>query len=130
MLRLLGKHEHNDEETTAARELANRVGGLAIAIDILSRQIYMHKRTINQFREMYDENRKKLLLHPKRGAKNLYYDKDASSIWSTTFETMSENNARLLSLLCFIAPDEVPQGMLSPSDADGLSWPFLQDVFE
>ena len=130
MLQQLGKTDCSEEETAAARALAVCVGGLAIAVDILSKQIYMHKRTIAQFRTMYDEYRNRLLRRPTRGAKDPYYDKDVSSIWSTAFASMSENSARLLSLLCYTAPDEIPEQMLNPADADRLPWSFLQNDFE
>ena len=130
MLKLVGKSDINDEETAAARELADRVGGLAIAIDILAQQILMRKRKISDFLATYNEHRMKMLSRPKRGARDPYYDKDVNTIWSTAFEAMSHNSGRLLSLLCYAAPDEIPQGMLSTEVAEGLVWPFLQDFDE
>lgn len=130
MLKLMGKVEAGAEETEAARELAKRTGGLAIALDILAKQVFMRKMMLTDFLKKYNEHRKKLLVRPKRGAKDPYYSEDVSTIWSTAFESMSKNSGRLLSLLCYTAPDDIPQKLLSPDGINGLEWPFLLDFEE
>ena len=80
LLKLAGQTDSSNGETAAARELAKYVGGLAIAIDILAKQILIWKGKIRDFLVTFQKHRDKLLKQPKLGYQNQYYDKDISTI--------------------------------------------------
>ncbi|CAK7241120.1 MAG: hypothetical protein STHCBS139747_002578 [Sporothrix thermara] len=116
LLRLADKTEKKTAEDVAvAEELSLMLGGLALAIDILARQIIVKKMTMPEFFKYFLRNKPKLLKPPSH-MKNIYYKETLETVWQTAFESLDDASARVLQLLCFCAPDDIPRSMIHRQD--------------
>jgi hypothetical protein len=118
LLKIIGQDDPSEDEKKCALELSERLGGLALAIDIIGRQIKVPKKSLAQFLPFYDENRVLLKRQPPRGITNQYYSMDLDTVWKTAFLSLTENAANLLRLICFVAPDDIPDFLFT--DGKGL----------
>lgn len=108
-LRFLAKTSPTENDIAVARELSNRLGGLALGLELMAKQARVRKKPLDQFLNFYDEHRKSLEKTPKRGIHNPYYGKDLETVWKAAFDNLSGPASAMMSLLCFVAPDAIPQ---------------------
>lgn len=113
MLKILDRQNVDEGEVDASKILSQKLGGLALALDIIAKQVRIRKKSIRDFIPYYDEHYGTLHKRPKRGIRNPYYDKDLTTVWKAAFENLSSNSAICMSLLCFVAPESVPDWLLS-----------------
>jgi hypothetical protein len=109
ILRILSREEKEGDDEQCASELSEKLGGLALAIDMMAKQIRTRKKTIKQFKLYYDEHHKILHKLPKRGIYNPYYSKGLDTVWNTAFENLEENPQSFMALLTYFAPESIPQ---------------------
>ena len=126
-MNIINRKASTEDEVMAAHELSEKLGGLALAIDIVTKQIKTPKRfkTIRDFLPYYDQNHRTLHKRPKTGIVDPYYSKDIDTIWHTAFENLSPDAALLMSLFCFTAPEGIPQWILEPKGEMPPGWEFL-----
>ncbi|KAF1957122.1 TPR-like protein [Byssothecium circinans] len=134
MMQIIGRNNPTQDERIAAVELSDRLGGLALGVDIVAKQIRTSKRfkSVKDFLPHFYEDRCELLKKPKRSGFNIYYSKDLDTIWNTAFVSLEEASqstaARLLSLLCYLAPEGIPQWVLETKEQVPEEWQFFGSV--
>lgn len=132
MIQIIGRSSPTDDEREAAVELSDKLGGLALGVDILAKQIRTSKRfkTIRDFLPYFYSHRRDLLSKPNRKGFNPYYSKDVQTVWNTAFDSLDDISSRtaacLLSLLCFLAPEGIPQWALDSKEQLPQAWQFLK----
>jgi len=131
LLKVLGRVSHSEKEFEYSLELSKHLGGLALAIDIIGKQIRVRKKTLEQFLPFYYEHRRLLNKIPKRARiKNEYYSKDLDTVWQTSFDRLSPSAARLIRLICFVAPDNIPESLFTEGENLPPDYTFLIDPEE
>ncbi|HEY7417444.1 MAG TPA: tetratricopeptide repeat protein, partial [Ktedonobacteraceae bacterium] len=113
--------EAPEEEVTRAKELAEELGGLPLAIDQAGAYMEETKCGLTRYQRLYQTQRAKLLA--RRGGRQ---DRQGRSVddhpesviitWSVSFERLTQRNpaaAELLQFCAFLAPDAIPEELLS-----------------
>jgi len=113
ILKRLGQRVTSDADLKYSQMLSDRLGGLALALEITGKQIKHRKTTVEQFIPFYNRHRQLMNKEPRKASKNPYYDKDLDSVWETAFNSLSPEASRFLMLLCFLAPTDVPEGIFT-----------------
>ena len=138
ILQILNKSDMSTEETEATHNLSEQLGGLPLAIDIIAKNIKSSRRfrSVTEFLPYYERNRRTLHKRPKRDIRDITYSKDLETVWQTAFQSLDpiENKdanpdaARLIQLLCFVAPEAIPQWLFQTEVANyPKEWEFLRD---
>ena len=130
LLRLARKTEVTDDDRSAAEELSEMLGGLALAIEITASQIFVKKKSMKQFLPYFKKHKQSLRAPPRYAPTNPYYSQTLKTVWQTAFESLDENSSHLLGLVCFFAPDDIPRGIINTDDPIPGTWPFLTDIDE
>ena len=131
MMQIIGRSSPTEDERAAAAELSDTLGGLALGVDIVAKQIRTSKRfkSVRDFLPYFYGNRRDMLQKPKRSGFDIYYSKDLDTVWTTAFVRIGEGfelpEARLLSLLCYLAPEGIPQWVLESKEDLPNTWQFL-----
>lgn len=112
VLYFVGRTTYSLEEAEAARELANRLGGLALALVVMSSQIRLRKTSITTFLQLYEKHSQKLNKEI-RGVES-YYQRSLATCWQTAFDYLSPNASRLLGIIAHLGPDAIPEDMFYP----------------
>lgn len=138
ILQILNKSAVGPEETEATNRLSEQLGGLALAIDIIAKNI----KTLRRFKSVvnslphYEQNRRTIHKRPRRGIRDITYSKDLRTVWRTAFQSLdpaenedaNPNTARLIKLLCFVAPEAIPQWLFQAKVSEyQKEWEFLHD---
>lgn len=114
----------------AAEELSELLGGLALAIDIIARQIFVKKKSMLQFLPYFKKNKQSLRMPPRYAAGNPYYSETLVTVWQTAFNSLDDNSSLLLGLFCFFAPDDIPREIINTLEPIPGTWEFLSDMTE
>ena len=132
VLNIVNRKNADEDEDLAAHELSEKLGGLALAIDIVAEQINTPKRfkTIREFLPYYDQHYRDLHKRPKIGVFDPYYSKDIHTVWQTAFDHLQADAAWLMSLFCFMVPEDIPQCILEPKSDMSQEWKFLSNPEE
>jgi hypothetical protein len=113
LLKMVAQRATTPADLDIAKQLSDRLGGLALALEIIGKQIKARKTTVEYFLPFYNRNRQAMNKEPKRGAKNPYYDKDIETVWETSFTNLGPEASKFLMLLCLLAPTDVPEGIFT-----------------
>lgn len=121
------------DELQATRTLSEQLGGLALAVDIVAKNMKTSRRfkSVVDFLPYYEKNRRSL--NKRKGARKSSYTKDLDTVWEIAFASLDTEDqpeadaAKLLRLLCFVAPEAIPEffqpeDVMFPED-----WSFLGD---
>ncbi|KAI1171207.1 P-loop containing nucleoside triphosphate hydrolase protein [Nemania sp. FL0916] len=136
IFQILDREAVNSEEAQAAASLAEQLGGIALAIDIMARYIKISRRfgTVGEFLPYYEANRRALRKTRRRGIRGVAYFKDLDTVWETAFATINPEanpgaNAdamHLMEILCFVAPEAIPQSLFQVDEQEYPdNWHFL-----
>ncbi|KAJ8132507.1 hypothetical protein O1611_g1115 [Lasiodiplodia mahajangana] len=129
ILQILAR-EITDEERRSSLELTRKLGGLALALDLMAKQIRSRKTTITHFLPYYEGSHQSLHRAPRRGIKNHYYSKDLETVWATSFERLESRAGLLMSMLCFFAPEAIPFDILNECTKPLGPFEFVKDIGE
>lgn len=110
----VARNSYSDAEAQAACKLAKRLGGLPLALVVMSSQIRLRKMTISAFVLLYEKHTTKLNSEV-RGIES-YYKLSLATCWKTAFDYLSSNARRLLGIIAHLGPDALPEAMFHPSD--------------
>jgi len=122
---------HVDEaDVAAAEKLSEMLGGLALAIDITAHQIFVKNKSMQQFLPYFIKNKQSLRIPPRYAVRNPYYNETLVTVWQTPFNRLDENSSKLLGLICFYAPDDIPREIINRSTSIPETWLFLTDTDE
>ncbi len=138
ILQILNKSDTSADEIEATYKLSEQLGGLPLAIDIIAKNIksFGRFRSVTEFLPYYEQNRRALYKRPRRDIRDITYSKDPEAVWQTAFQSFDsvENKdanpdaAQLMQLLCFIAPEAIPQSLFQAELAKyPKEWEFLLD---
>ncbi|TAQ87148.1 hypothetical protein B7494_g4534 [Chlorociboria aeruginascens] len=119
LLRLVNKTTYDENEIEAARQLSIELGGHALALAVMAAQIVRRTKTIANFLELYKKHR--LRLHREQLGIGTYYTGSLYTCWQTTFEELSPQARKLLGVLAFVAPDEIPEALFQPGSPENMS---------
>ncbi|KAI0867246.1 P-loop containing nucleoside triphosphate hydrolase protein [Hypoxylon argillaceum] len=138
IFQILNREAQNSAETKAAESLAKKLGGLALAIDIIVKNIKASCRfnNIADFLLYYEEHRLALGKRHRQGIRDITYPKDLDTVWETAFaiinpiDNPSANSdaMHLMEILCLVAPEEIPQFLFQAEKRDWQEgWDLLND---
>ncbi|KAK4076770.1 uncharacterized protein Triagg1_4373 [Trichoderma aggressivum f. europaeum] len=132
ILRITEQFEATEAEVQAAREVSCELG-LALAIDITAKQIKNSRRfrSVQDFIPYLRREPKTGYTRSKqsKGRDGYWYPHDLDNIWRIAFHNLSEDATILMSLICILSPESIPQYVFQPrgtSMTTGLD--MLEDV--
>ena len=128
IFRILQKDQVSDDERLAATQVSKSLGGLALAIGITGRRIKTEKEltTVRAYLDHEANNASSLHLRLKEKSDvDPFYSKNIAAVWQRTFEILSPDSARLMSLLTFFAPDGIPVRLLEGKQTSHVDWEFI-----
>ncbi len=130
VLQQVGRPKYDDSEIEAARQLTNRLGGLALALVVMSSQIRLKRMTIAKFVNLYEKHAAKLNKE-LRGVES-YYKFSLATCWQTTFTYLSNNANMLLGIIAYLGSDALPEELFHPADPSVLpdDFQFCSDDWE
>ena len=124
MLKRLGKIRPSEEEKLLAEDFSGILGGLALAIDVMSRHMRARQESLQEFLPYYKYHRRQLHKKPSGNIMNIAYDGDLESLWSISFDRLKEETLETFEILCMFAPDKIPLDLFRPAlDASSSSEP-------
>lgn len=118
ILQHVSRPSYAKEEVHTARRLARRLGGLALALVVMSSQIRLRRMTISAFLQLYEKHATKL--NSETGGIESYYHLSLATCWKTAFEYLNANAKHLLGILAHVGPDALPEDLFQVSDASEL----------
>jgi hypothetical protein len=129
---LLPKSYHADADGLAsAQHVSLLLGGHALGISQVAAFISAKSISISSFTALYKNSPSRVHRVRRDGWAFHGYSHALDTVWKMSFEALPENGKNLLALLCFLAPEEIPQQLLQPGT---LTFPeefsFLTDEFE
>jgi tetratricopeptide (TPR) repeat protein len=101
------------ETRTQAREVADALDGLPLALDQAGAYIEETQCGLSQYVSLYSKSRKELL--QRRGRFPLNHPDSVAATWSISFQQVQEENpaaAELLYLLAFLNPEAIPEDII------------------
>jgi tetratricopeptide (TPR) repeat protein len=107
---LLKRTGQKDRE--AATKLAHELGNLPLALEQAGAYMEESGRSVSDYLELFQTRQREIL---KRGAPSTDYPDTVATTWELSFQEVqkaSPAGADLLNLCAFLAPDDIPQGML------------------
>ncbi|KAI1737183.1 hypothetical protein F4680DRAFT_460693 [Xylaria scruposa] len=104
--------ELRGDETASAHELSEKLSGHALAISHMAGLIHRRAWSISEFMKIYKQHPGEL--HGISGNRSI------NALWDLSFRSLDEHARSILGLLCFLAPDSIPQALFEPLDDSGL----------
>jgi len=102
----------SSQDAKSALDLSEKLSGHALAISQMAGLIHRRSWSIAEFVAIYDRNTREMLGMP--GTNSL------DAVWRLSFESLNENCAMMLGILCYLMPDSIPQALFEPSDRNDL----------
>lgn len=120
ILHILNKQGASEEEIQATSEISKRLGGLALAVDIIARRIKTSRRfkSIEDFLPYLEPNQSSILGRPKPAGLDVSDPKDLERVWSSVFESLNDDATELLRLICFMGPESIPETLFQIEGLD------------
>ncbi|KAI0099689.1 Tetratricopeptide-like helical [Nemania sp. FL0031] len=103
--------KHNN--TASAHELSQEISGHALALSHMAWFLDRHTGST-------DESRKPDWEHPSQ-AYGISGNKSIDALWELSFKSLDEYSSAILSVLCFLQPDNVPLDLFEPKNIS--NWP-------
>ena len=119
----------DNQESAAAKEICQLLGGLPLAFAQISDFVRDRGYSYQEFLAVYRKSAAKVL---KRGDAPLEYDHTLSTVWELSLEKLPEDAKILQKLLVFFDPDRIQERLLINEKADITDnrFEFLTDEFE
>ena len=126
LLHLLSTHiseELQEEDVVSAHELSQKLSGHALAICHMAGLIHSRAWSVAEFKKVYDQQPSKM--HGVSGNTSI------NALWNFAFNSLDKESKAVLGVLCFVAPDDIPQSLFELEDATGFpeSLRFCSDDF-
>lgn len=109
ILNLLGKTSASDIERSFARDIAEALGGLPLAITQISGFIAQQKLSMSGFVPLYERNAAKINRRSVVGHQDEHI---LSTVWEIAIQTMAPGPRHIQSLLAFFDPDKIHETVL------------------
>jgi hypothetical protein len=92
--------------------LAEELGNLPLALEQAAAYMEESARSFSDYLKLFQTHQREIL---KRGTPSMDYPATVATIWELSFQEVQKTSsagADLLNLCAFLAPDDIPQGML------------------
>jgi len=102
------------KDQQAAIQLTQELGGLPLALDQAGAYIEATGNTLETYQKIYQKHRQTLL--QERRTLSLDHPDPVATTWSLSFERVEQKNAaaaQLLQLCAYLAPDAIPENIIS-----------------
>jgi tetratricopeptide (TPR) repeat protein len=133
-----GHRQPQPGDEPEARELAQELGLLALALEQAAAYINARSIALAEYRRRWQQSSEKLIGFHDDVA--IQYPRTVAVTYNTSFEQLSANARRLLNILAWLAPEPVPRSLLeadggpfAAEDEDGLpedDWPGAMEEAE
>ena len=103
----------NSQDEATAKELAENLGRLPLALEQASAFIETSGRPLAHYLELFETRQRELM---QRGELSIEYPETVATTWSISFQNVERENkpaAELLRLCAFFAPDDIPLKMIT-----------------
>jgi tetratricopeptide (TPR) repeat protein len=110
--RTAGTRQASEDDSEAARALAEKLGGLPLALEQAAAYLGYHRMTLRQYLSKWEESGTVLGWYNPRA---LRYPRSLAVTWQTTIERLSPGARALLRLAAHLAADPIPVEMLAGS---------------
>ncbi|OKO93437.1 hypothetical protein PENSUB_12500 [Penicillium subrubescens] len=116
MLKLLDRGTYSDADRSSSVELADLLGGHALTLDVMARNIVARKKQLPEFVRVYKEKPRSLHMKPRKKIVNRYYKRedDPESLWAIPFSQLRSDEAEVLGILSMCGPNKFPSSVLVP----------------
>lgn len=101
-----------DDEAKSAHELSQKLSGHALAISHMAGLIHRRAWSIAEFVEIYNQRPGKMY--------GISGNSTINALWDVAFQSLDPQSCAILGVLCFVAPDNVPQALFEPESAASL----------
>lgn len=117
----LERNSRGPEEASKAFEITRIVGGLPLAITTIGGSISMSNLTVAEFLDHI--NRSDKIWDTAEATRVQGYERSLGSVFELALAKLSDNSRKLIDLLGFLNPDNIPEAMLlGGQDASGLEF--------
>jgi hypothetical protein len=99
------------DDAALARQLADELGGLALALEQAGAYIAQRRLSFAEYLAEWRSQRDKVLAW--YDARLMQYPKSVAITWQTTFDRLGEPARRLLQRLAWLAPEPIPESLLA-----------------
>jgi tetratricopeptide (TPR) repeat protein len=110
-----------DPDRVAAAELAKQLGCLPLAVDQAAAYISEHRTTIAGYRRLLGTDPARVLTTPPEGSPT---DRAVARVWNLTRQAIDRRSplaVRLLDILAWLGPDQLPRDLVDPISEDPAS---------
>jgi tetratricopeptide (TPR) repeat protein len=108
----------NSQDEATAKELAEKLGRLPLALEQASAFIEMRGSSLAYYLDLFEKRQRELM---ERGELSAEYPATVATTWSISFQNVERDNppaAELLRLCAFFAPDDIPLKMITEGAAE------------
>ncbi|KAJ8130114.1 hypothetical protein O1611_g3512 [Lasiodiplodia mahajangana] len=117
LLRELGFPTNSSQDKDLSNELSSLLGGHALTLNVMARNIKARKKGLREFVQMYKDNPRSLHRKPRRilqGLPNQYYgrDDDLESLWAIPFSELQPDESHVFGILAMCGPNNIPSHLL------------------
>ena len=130
ILQILGNKSAAPDEVEAANRLSAKLGGLALAVDVIARKIKISRqfRSVTEYLPHFEQNENQALKRPKRGNGD-WYSKSFDELGKKGFQDLSNDAAEMLGIL-FMSPESIPLFLFTDNGWTQIlpGWTFLEDT--
>ncbi|HRQ96550.1 MAG TPA: tetratricopeptide repeat protein, partial [Candidatus Accumulibacter phosphatis] len=106
-----GRRRALANDAALGRQLADELGGLALALEQAGAYITQRRLSFTQYLDEWQSQREKVLAW--YDARLMQYPKSVAITWQTTFDRLGEPARRLLQRLAWLAPEPIPESLLA-----------------
>lgn len=89
-------------EEMSALDLADKAAGHALAMEMMAGVIHRRQFSLKELNEVYNSQP--------------HFDDKVEAIWKLSFEGLKPESAKLLSVLSFCSPDDIPRAIFEPDN--------------
>lgn len=109
-----------DGELEAARQVANLLGGLPLALNQMAALINARNYSVDEFRVMYIKHEQRLHKQKKSGWKYLGYQHSLDTVFEISFINLGDEARACLGVLSFLSADSVPSELFKSEEPGDL----------
>jgi hypothetical protein len=126
---MTGIQPTNEEDTKAAQEICQLIGGLPLAMVHMSSFIQDRGYSYGEFLGFYKKHAEKIFV---KNQSQVDYDYTLNTVWDLAIQSLSPNARALVTLLSYFDPDSIPEILLTGTKAEIVDprLQFLEDEFE
>ncbi|KAI4654999.1 uncharacterized protein J4E78_007179 [Alternaria triticimaculans] len=118
--KVLARKEYSGEELKSAKLLSQEIGGLPLALQLLSKQVKSQGGKIGRFLQSYQRDPRRQHEQSNKRATDVFYNKSLENAWSTSFDplTKDEKSLTLMAILCCLGAEHIPKDLFDYEDRE------------